>query len=281
MKTMMRKMVSLAISCMLLWAVAVPSFASNIPDDTDLTEEEIMDLIRTGEGYYLGEGAPLDEFQTTRWASGMDATHQYITSWGQVTLYNSYPAVYTWYLDQSGAFSTIVEYSDWPDNHETISPSGILRHHFYYVDEGESGNYHAGKYFENHYNDAVNYYKSGNPTEAFRSLGKAMHYLEDASTPVHTSSTMYGMVSPISHSSYESTVNSNLERFNHTAATIYSSYATARLSSIVPDAATYAYSKLPSEPFTESSILLSADGAVPRAMRNAGAIYYRFYLDVT
>lgn len=192
---------------------------------------------------------------------------------------NDKSTAYDWYSSYSGALSDIVEYSDWPDVHETISPSGVLRHHFYCVDEGETGNYHAGSYFVSHYNTAVNYFNNGNTTEAFRSLGKAIHYLEDASTPVHASSTVHGLVSPISHSSYETTVNNNLSRFSATSTTLYNTYSLMNLSSIVPDVAAYAYNQLPDEPFTTNSILTSADNAVPRAMRNVAAIMYRFYLD--
>lgn len=273
---------------LVLFMLCVPMLtsasASNIPDG--LTDDEILELIISGNGYYLGEGIPVDEFYgttdqpSTRWTSGLNQTHQYITGYGFSILSKDKSYVYDWYTSLSSmAVSTVTEYSDWPDEHERVSPSGVLRHHFYYVDEGESGNYHAGSYFVNHYNDAVSYYNSGNTTEALRSLGKALHYLEDASTPVHTASYMYGLVSPISHSSYESTVNSNLSNFSASSTTLYNSYSQMSLSSIVPDVATYAYSQLPQEPFTTDSILSSASNAVPRAMRNVAAILYRFYVD--
>lgn len=265
------------LSAMVLLTATVS--AANIP--AGLSDEEILDLIRTGEGYYLGEGTPVDEFQVNRWSSGVDGTHQYITSYGFEILYNDKSNVYSWYSSE-GALATVVEYSDWPDNHEIISGSGVLRHHFYYVDRGEgSNNYHAGTYFVNHYQDAVEYYEAGNKTEAFRSLGKALHYLEDGSTPVHVASAMYGANSPISHSTYESTVNNNLSRFSASSSNMYNTYTSMALSSIVPNAASYAYSQLPDEPFTTASILASADNAVPRAMKNVAAIMYRFYLDVT
>ena len=250
----------------------IAASATNIPDN--LSDEEILALIRTGAGYYLGEGVPEDEFQTARWTSGTNATHQYITAYGFGILQNEKANVYNWYSSH-GALTTVVEYSDWPDAHEI----GLaLRHHFYYVDTGENGNTtHASTMFVNHYNTAVQHYANGNTTEAFRFLGKALHYLEDASTPVHTSSTMYANVA---HASYESVVNNNLSRFSADFTLLYTSYSQMSLSAIVPDVAAFAYSMLPETPFTDSSILSSADTAVPRAMKNVAAILNRFYLDV-
>ena len=91
------------LTILVLISMVPAAMASNIPDN--LTDEEVLELILTGEGYYLGNGVPVNEFENSgsgaRWASGTDGTHQYITSYGLSILNNDKPAVYTWFTDHS------------------------------------------------------------------------------------------------------------------------------------------------------------------------------------
>lgn len=78
-------------------------------------------------------------------------------------------------------------YSDYPDMEET---KDFNSWHFYNYNTKMNfwgnilDNENAKLKFTDHYSRASEFY-STNPTEAFRELGAAMHYISDISTPMH------------------------------------------------------------------------------------------------
>ena len=133
--------------------------------------------------------------------------------------------------------------------------------------------------FTQHYNAAVSYYEDGDYTDAFAELGRAIHYLEDASTPVHTSFDYYGLWAPIKHPQYEEYVNDHLSSYTATTSSQYT-LMNSGFTAIFNSISQYAYNLIPTN-WNDSGIHASASSAVPRAMQNVAGILNRFYNDVT
>lgn len=86
-----------------------------------------------------------------------------------------------------GYKNTIIDYSLKPDEDE--NQGSTYKHHFYNpVTEknflGEKKN--ALSKCKEHYTEALKYYKEGDKISAYEQLGRAVHFLEDSNTPVHT-----------------------------------------------------------------------------------------------
>lgn len=90
--------------------------------------------------------------------------------------------------DISGEFKDLViEYSLKPDEDE--NQGSTYKHHFYnpvteknFLGERKG----ALSKCKEHYNNAISKYKSGERIASYQELGRAVHFLEDANTPVHT-----------------------------------------------------------------------------------------------
>lgn len=267
-----RRLATLFMTFALMAAIAVPAYASNLPEG--LTDDQIMEHIMQGNGYYLGDGAPVSEFDyllpQTRWSSGNGATHQYVTTYGLSILQNERSAAYNW-LKGLESLTTIIENADWPDSAET---DGItFRGHFYYQD-GSQPSPNALSRFTQHYENAISYYEDGQYKFCFQELGRALHYLEDASCPVHVSLDFYATPS---HALYENYVNSHLSSYTASSGGRYTYMSTSHsYENIFESVSSYAYSYLP-EDSVGSGANLSASYTVPRAMQNVAGLLYRFY----
>ena len=273
----MRKIKSLsavALSVLIIAAMTVPAFASNIPNG--LSDEEVMEYIMTGNGYYVGEGAPVSEFDNllpqTKWGSGEGATHQYVTTYGLTILENERSAAYNW-LEDLASVLIIIDNADWPDTSET---DGItFRGHFYSQDRSQTSTTALTR-FTQHYEDALEYYDDGLYTNCFQELGRALHYLEDASTPVHVAADFYAAPS---HALYENYVNDHLSSYRVTSGGRYSDMgASNTYEDIFETVSAYAYDYLP-EDSIGSGADYSASRAIPRTMQNVAGLLYRFYND--
>lgn len=118
-------------------------------------------------------------------------THQYTTEKGidlAIAINDSS------YLDfyNMDAQRKLYEFCTMPDTDETY---GAYRWHFYNVATGCN---YAGEptsaltKFQDHYNEAITCYKNHNESKAFEELGRALHFLEDMNTPVHTNNQISG-----------------------------------------------------------------------------------------
>ncbi|MDR0462186.1 MAG: RICIN domain-containing protein [Christensenellaceae bacterium] len=106
-------------------------------------------------------------------------------------------------------FSDISIYSDWPDTtKEKYSLPQDVHFYHYPTKKGLSGStvHNAKQYFINYYNNAKDNYISGNKAIAKQELGKAIHYLADLATPVHTGYTgaLTGFFNLNQHTGFES-----------------------------------------------------------------------------
>ena len=270
-----------AIFLVLVLFTSVPAAASSAPD---LTQEEILDLIMSGNDYLVGDGVPFDNQTSTGimplWASGgSNHTHQYIASHAFNVLYNDYSGVYRWYIDW-GAITYILEGTDLPDNDET---DGAFRGHFYDPDTGL--NYcdttdTAKSRFLTRYNEAVSYYSAGNYLLAWEYLGRAIHYLEDLNEPHHASNLIAGLSN---HGTFEELIDARRTRFS--ATTAMGKYS-ATINSIPDICARNAKNNIQDATSAEDLTtyapwLRAGDNTVPFAMQYVAVVLYKFQQDVS
>ena len=113
------------------------------------------------------------------------ATHVYTTQRG-ITIVDATLGgeISKFYTEEDRA--QIMTYCTRPDEDEI---DGAFKYHFYnpateknFMGEDDS----ALERCKNHYNNAVTQYKAGDKKAAFEALGRALHYVEDLNTPVHT-----------------------------------------------------------------------------------------------
>lgn len=112
-------------------------------------------------------------------------THQYTTLRGLNILDEVQGGNYSKFYTQKDR-DQIFTYCTKPDEDEI---EGAYKYHFY--NPGTEKNFRgeddsALTRFIGHYFKAVYYYKAGNREAAFEELGRALHFLEDLNTPVHT-----------------------------------------------------------------------------------------------
>ena len=267
-----------AIVAILVLILACSSFTTAFAE-SELDQEEILELIMSGDDYLVGDGVPFDG--TTNpdvslfWTGGgTNHTHQYITSYAFNVLYNDYPSVYNWYIDW-GAITYVLEGSDLPDEDET---DNLFAGHFYDPDTGL--NYKgttdtAKSRFLAHFNNAVAAYQAGNYALAFEKLGRAIHYLEDLNAPHHVANLVAGLSN---HTSFEQEIDANRTRY--TATTASGKYATA-IANIPDICARNAKNNLENATSAEAlpyngPWLIAGDYTVPFAMQYVAVILYQF-----
>jgi len=144
---------------------------------------------------------------SSKWNSGQDYT-QYLAGTHQLLAGKAYdyasllfPSLYT-----PGDNSTLgtdrsklVLYADYPDVEETTPNFLVIalnNYHFYangtnLFNNALNSGMNAKTQFITYYNEAIDYYfgqngKVQSKTYAFNALGKALHYISDIATPVHT-----------------------------------------------------------------------------------------------
>lgn len=151
---------------------------------TEVEIENLISRIADGENVIFGDGAvDISANSPQRWGSA-NGTHQWAVSRGFALLGNEAGEAKGYF--NSYAVSTIMEYADWPDNHETNDNNNW---HFYNW-KNKTNYWHqtaptAKDRFIYWYESAVRQYRSGDKNTSYQSLGKAIHYLSDLGTPVH------------------------------------------------------------------------------------------------
>jgi len=159
----------------------------------NMTEDEIyvvINRIANGENVIFGDGVAPDyssENQGDWSGGGVSKTHQWLTTRGFAILANEQSAIYNKFTAVQIASAT--EYADWPDNIFFGETENYNNCHFYNFPA--STNYWWGttptakSKFISWYNSAVDKYNR-DVEGSFDDLGKAIHYLSDIGTPVHT-----------------------------------------------------------------------------------------------
>lgn len=159
-----------------------------------------------------------DEQISPQWSSGNKdeanpGTHGYITEVAYDLLRDDKVPAYRFY---SGQKTNLIRGSIFPDVDETSL--GLFVWHFY----GENGKSFNGssttaytKCIE-HYNEAVDLYKSGSKSSAMEELGRALHYLQDVNVPHHA---MNAVAVLTNHTQFEAYVEGHQESYEVTGTT--------------------------------------------------------------
>lgn len=260
------------------------SVSANASVVAELTQEEILELIMSGDNYLVGDGVPFDNPNdsgiTPLWtAGGSNHTHQYILSYGFNILYNDYPSAYNWYISL-GAVPYVLEGSDLPDDDEK---DNSFAGHFYNPNTGK--NYQgttdtAKSRFFARYEQAVFYYESGQYAKAWEYLGRAIHYLEDMNATHHTANLI---AIGSNHMTFEQQIDRNRTRY--TATTAMGKY-TASISSIPDICAINALNQLEDATSAEDLTtfepwLRAGDNTVPVAMQYVAVVLHKFQQEVS
>lgn len=112
-------------------------------------------------------------------------THLYTTQQGMSIISNTFEDEITEFYDEKSQ-ADIFTYCVQPDFDEN---TGVFKWHFYspatqknFIGEKTS----ALTKFITHYNDAINNYRLNHVSRTWEELGRALHFIEDINTPVHS-----------------------------------------------------------------------------------------------
>lgn len=214
------------------------------------------------------------------WTSGgSDSTHQFITANAITIVRNAYPS-----SPLSSYASTLKTYSDYPDTSASgQTDNGTFIGHFYDPDTGRTWtgvtNPTAKARLIWWYNDAVSQYKAGNTSTAMQSLGCALHYAADLSTPHHAANKT--ALTNTMHMEFENYARANKSSYAVTS-TSSSTFTWAKSTSIGDMGHNFAVN-------AKAEIDLAMDGtkfpeatqnSLPKAQRNCAAVLYKFLVDV-
>jgi len=130
-------------------------------------------------------------------------THQYTTTRG-IEICNQVMKD-TKSLYNKEAIDVLYEFCTKPDEDEI---EGAFKVHFYNpaTEKNFNGEDDSALYrFKMHYDNALNLYKEGKITDALSELGRALHFLEDMNTPVHTNNQSFldSTIDVFLHTSFE------------------------------------------------------------------------------
>lgn len=274
----MRRLLSISLALCLMFACA--TFASAEVGGTDA--EVNPGMIYTPEN----PAHPYIDVPGTyepSWSSGVNSTHQFITG-NAINLVKS--AVSSYPL--TSYTSTLKTKSDAPDSSlESVghgeNDNGLFLGHFYDPDTGKTWDGStaptAKSRLVNHYQTAVSRYKAGNITAAMESLGFALHYAADLSTPHHAANVTAGLTG--NHAQYEKWVRDNQSKY--AATTLSSSTLTwARNTSVSNMGHNFAVNAKAqiNNAKVEATFATAASNTLPKAQRNCAAILYKFLIDV-
>lgn len=135
-------------------------------------------------------------------------THEYVTKVATSELkkinYNSSAS----FFDQNSE-KILFEYSTRPDIDEN---DGAFQWHFYNpaTEKNFKGkDISAVTKFEEHYNNSIRYYKENNKEMSLQEIARALHFLEDLNTPVHTNAQSFtdAIIQFVMHSKFEELCN--------------------------------------------------------------------------
>jgi len=210
------------------------------------------------------------------------SSHEYVTGKGADLLISTMGSTYSTFYS-STIIGTLKTYSCKPDEDET---DGINKWHFYNPSTGKnfmSENKSALTQFSDHYSNAVNYYSQGDTTNAWKSLGRALHYLEDLNTPVHTNSQslLDAGTGLKSHIDFESKVVEIQSDYTATMTTYqYRYYKNNDVNTIGKASASLANDNFSAMKNGTSTVTTVAGNSLTNAQKAVSGVLYKFYLDV-
>lgn len=265
---MKKKMLSIALALCLALSLAIPVCAAEI------TEEPMITPSNPAHPY-----APSpDNTADPNWTSGSNSTHQFITANAITIVKNSYPS-----SPLGNYITTLKTYSDYPDTLASgQTDDGKFTGHFYDPDTGKSwtgvSNPTAKARLIWWYNNAVSEYKAGRATSAMESLGCALHYAADLSTPHHAANKVAGLSM---HMEFENYAQGHKNSYIVTSAPS-NTFSWAKSTAIGDMGHNFAVN-------AKAVINIAEDGTrfpeatqqtLPKAQRNCAAVLYKFLVDV-
>lgn len=209
-------------------------------------------------------------------------THAYVTEVGANVLIDTMGSEYADFYTED-VISTLMTYSKKPDEDET---DGFNKWHFYNPNTGknfEGGTVTALSKFTSHYNNAVTHYNAGREDDAWESLGRALHYLGDLNTPVHTNNQSLADAGTglLSHISFEATCEDIKEDYEVTMTSgSYRYYQNNTITIIAKASANMANDNFNALRNQTSSSETVAGNAILNAERAISGILYKFKIDV-
>lgn len=214
-------------------------------------------------------------------SDGENHTHQYIAQSALTILKNNKG---TSVLNTGSNPDIIACHADWPDVLGNETDSGTFAGHFYNPDTGKNWMNQTSPTAKSralsYFNQAVNWYNSGEIEEALICLGKGSHYVADLNEPHHASN-LTAVNS--NHSEFEKYVDTNRYSFAITGNTIAESeYITAKnstLSTVLQNGAIYAKS-LATEAQNKSTYSNAGKKCVQHAIINTVQYFYKFCIEV-
>lgn len=229
-----------------------------------------------------------------------DITHKYVAktsfeAFSENTLVNDnsessnisedFKKAVSFYRDDEKDYKELfVRFSIQPDIDET---QGIYKYHFYnpitetnFMNEKES----ALTKFKEHFKKAVSFYRDGEKEDSYKELGRAVHFMEDMNTPVHTAYEMPSdsVLKLRLHVDFEKVCDQVCEECSlEIIPESLGYYAVNSLDSISRSSSTLAadnFYYLESKKEDEETL---AKYAVSNAQRKVSGILYRFFKEVT
>lgn len=219
---------------------------------------------------------------TTALAFKADDTHAYVTEVGANVLIDTMGSKCSnFYTDD--VISTLMTYSQKPDEDED---DGLNKWHFYNPNTGKNfrgESVSALTKFTSHYENAVSYYQEGRENDAWESLGRALHYLGDLNTPVHTNNQnlMDAGTGLLEHLAFEDTCQDVQADYVVTMTSgSYTYYRNNSLTTIAKASANMANNNFQSLQNGTSSSEEVAGSAILNAERAISGVLYKFTIDV-
>ena len=209
-------------------------------------------------------------------------THEYTTKMGIKLFQNNFRKTFDKVYNKE-AQSQLMTFCTRPDEDES---GGAFKYHFYnpateknFMGEDES----ALKKCNDHYNNALRYYKEGKKLDAFEELARALHFLEDLNTPVHTNNQTFidTTFNVAFHVSFE---NRCKEIQNQVIATMnkreFNYYKDNSLTTIAKASALLANDNFYAlyEKFLDKSLV--AVNSIENAQKAVAGVLYKFTLDI-
>ncbi|MCL2081893.1 MAG: zinc dependent phospholipase C family protein [Oscillospiraceae bacterium] len=273
-----------------------------IEEMTDLEIEAVIKLIANAEDVVFGDGIGFhgekygdsDEWE----GDGKNKTHQWLTAVAMEMITNEFTLTSpflskNFFKLSASEKATLIQYSDWPDIYET---KDVNSWHFYY---GDINSPHYGtNYWRNHfddhtaksrfihwYNSAVSKYRNHSRVDAYRDLGKALHYLQDLNAPPHTGDNTVNAIYVVGkHQKYEQTADERKAEFRVTSGGLYTHHVANTLSSVADTAARYSYGYYDitlTPPMYTDSMYANMGLPLQRSQRDTAGLIYRFFRDVS
>jgi hypothetical protein len=157
--------------------------------------------------------------------TGTNDSHAFVTGKGAELLISVMGSTYSTFYSTT-TINSLKTWSAQPDKDDTGTLFDV---HFYNPNTGKNfngGSTTALSKFESHYQSAVTHYKAGRTTDAWEQLGRALHFLADLNTPVHTNnqSLINAGTGVFEHNSFENHIQSNQSSYTVTMTTANFNY---------------------------------------------------------